>query len=94
MVRQPTGGYVSTNTINMTVITLATFAFAPLTVPGILLGYGGSVSAGGTYAIITTGLTGNLGLFATGALGTLATLNPSLKKTKFAQFKKPCSEGK
>lgn len=90
-VREGSGFYVSGRTVEIIIATFAVFAFAPLSVPGLTLGYAGA-GTGAPFAVLSTGLSGNIGLFFTGVMTSLGFASPSVKTPVFANLNKPCSE--
>lgn len=88
----PTSGfYVSSGAVKWIVTAFAVFAFAPLSVSGLITGY--SISQSGALVISTTsGMAGNFGLFFTGVMTALGFASPAVQTPAYANLNQPCAD--
>ena len=82
--------FLSGNTAGLILTTFAIFAFAPLTIPGLVAGY--YTTATGVATAYTTGALGQAGYFATGLLSTLGFASPHMQTPRYTAFNRPCAD--
>lgn len=85
------GGIYIGHSFEIVTAVFASFVFAPLAVGGLVTGYA-STGVGAVAQVVTTGASGNAGLFLTGLLSTLGAANPYIQGPAYTNFSKPCDE--